>query len=208
MDAVSIKCPYCHKELEINPEFAGEKVPCPFCGGELVLTEPMLAGEPVEVHRNCPFCGERILKAAKKCKHCGEFINDPDESPEEILWCGHPSVLCFSLPLAIGVLLLPVGIGFIILAVLFIKVHATKYLISDRKIRIESGVFTKEAHEIRLKDIKAILQRRDFLDNMRGTGSIIISPAGVSGYQIGLRGVSNPERINSIIDGARDRLIG
>lgn len=209
VNAVKIKCPYCMKELEINPEFAGEKVPCPFCGGALVLTEPMLAGEAVEVHRDCPFCGERILKAAKKCKHCGEFINDPNESiPEEILWCGHPNIFCFSLPLVVGVLLLPVGIGFIILAALLIKVHSIKYLISDRKIRLESGVFTKEAHEIRLKDIKAISLRKDFQDNMRGTGSIIISPAGVSGYQLGLRGVSNPERVNSIISDARDRLSG
>ena len=25
--------------------------------------------------RDCPFCSERILKKAKKCKHCGEFLD-------------------------------------------------------------------------------------------------------------------------------------
>ena len=24
--------------------------------------------------KDCPFCGESILYKAKKCKHCGEFI--------------------------------------------------------------------------------------------------------------------------------------
>ncbi len=27
----------------------------------------------------CPFCGEQIIPGAKKCKHCGEFLN-PDNS--------------------------------------------------------------------------------------------------------------------------------
>jgi hypothetical protein len=30
-------------------------------------------GEPVEVQ--CPFCSEKILSTAKKCRHCGEWLN-------------------------------------------------------------------------------------------------------------------------------------
>jgi hypothetical protein len=26
--------------------------------------------------KNCPFCAEEILLAAKKCKHCGEFLDE------------------------------------------------------------------------------------------------------------------------------------
>jgi hypothetical protein len=26
--------------------------------------------------RKCSFCGEEILSDAKKCKHCGEFLNE------------------------------------------------------------------------------------------------------------------------------------
>jgi hypothetical protein len=25
--------------------------------------------------KQCPYCGEEILAIAKKCKHCGEFLN-------------------------------------------------------------------------------------------------------------------------------------
>ena len=28
-----------------------------------------------EPRKNCPFCGEEILLVAKKCKHCGEFLD-------------------------------------------------------------------------------------------------------------------------------------
>ena len=32
---------------------------------------------------NCPYCSEQILRTAKKCKHCGEFI-DKDSRVEEV----------------------------------------------------------------------------------------------------------------------------
>jgi uncharacterized membrane protein YvbJ len=31
----------------------------------------------------CPYCSEQILRTAKKCKHCGEFI-DKDSRVEEV----------------------------------------------------------------------------------------------------------------------------
>lgn len=37
--------------------------------------------------KKCPFCAEEILEEAKKCKHCGEFIdgnvkNEPKKEKE------------------------------------------------------------------------------------------------------------------------------
>ena len=26
--------------------------------------------------KNCPYCSEEIIKTAKKCKHCGEYLDD------------------------------------------------------------------------------------------------------------------------------------
>ena len=33
--------------------------------------------------KRCPFCGEEILAVAKKCKHCGEWLNKDEERNEE-----------------------------------------------------------------------------------------------------------------------------
>jgi hypothetical protein len=32
--------------------------------------------QPAREERACPFCGESILVVAKKCKHCGEFLDE------------------------------------------------------------------------------------------------------------------------------------
>jgi len=32
--------------------------------------------------RICPYCGENILEAARKCKHCGEFLDQALERKE------------------------------------------------------------------------------------------------------------------------------
>ncbi len=40
----------------------------------------------------CPFCGEQIMETAKKCKHCGEFLDpvlrasaEKSQQPEKII---------------------------------------------------------------------------------------------------------------------------
>jgi len=30
--------------------------------------------------KKCPFCAEKILADAVKCKHCGELLNKPQEA--------------------------------------------------------------------------------------------------------------------------------
>lgn len=38
-----------------------------------------------ETMKTCPYCGEEILAVAKKCKHCGEWLNNDEEQKEEIV---------------------------------------------------------------------------------------------------------------------------
>ena len=49
--------------------------------------------QPTDTHeeeqrseRACPFCGESILAIAKKCKHCGEFLDDSLKKPGKAMF--------------------------------------------------------------------------------------------------------------------------
>jgi len=75
-----------------------------------------------EKQKRCQFCGELILAIARKCKHCGEFLDGlqgreiapaPSESdkpePEKTVWTGTPSLLCY-LPAYVAGVILPVAV--------------------------------------------------------------------------------------------------
>ena len=38
-------------------------------------------------HKRCPYCGEEILAVAKKCKHCGEWLDKEPEQQKEMTRC-------------------------------------------------------------------------------------------------------------------------
>ena len=43
--------------------------------------EPITDAKKVEEFKECPYCAEDIKFAAKKCKHCGEFLEDEIDEP-------------------------------------------------------------------------------------------------------------------------------
>jgi len=75
------RCPHCRQR--IHPEATR----CPKCQSGLVspagqdldpTTEPGTAevsSLPERTVKQCPYCAETILASARKCKHCGEFLD-------------------------------------------------------------------------------------------------------------------------------------
>lgn len=46
-----------------------------------------------EATKRCPFCHEEILEAARKCKHCGEWLEDPPETTSSGTLSTNPETL-------------------------------------------------------------------------------------------------------------------
>jgi len=71
---MDVTCPHCSAVLEAEEKDRGEEVTCPACRKTISIPPPQ--------YRDCPCCGEEILFAAKKCKHCGEFLPDRHMQPD------------------------------------------------------------------------------------------------------------------------------
>lgn len=90
---MKIKCPACKTEYEIPENQVDKKFICSNCETKFIVREqefPIQAAKvetSVEIVQNnvqkhCPFCDELISMNAKKCKHCGEFL-DADRHKNE-----------------------------------------------------------------------------------------------------------------------------
>ncbi len=97
---IRVECPSCGKGVKAPSKYAGKVAKCPGCGGQIsipciappappkppavplprAVVPPAVAltTEVLPAAVPCPFCAEPILPQAKKCKHCGEFMNEED----------------------------------------------------------------------------------------------------------------------------------
>ena len=86
MGEFQLNCPHCDQLLVATDEMLEQKLECPSCHNKIVFsdTEPQETSAtenippPVpapQTIKACPYCGEEILKVARKCKHCGEILD-------------------------------------------------------------------------------------------------------------------------------------
>ena len=106
MNYFKFDCPYCNQSLEAPEDIMGTMIECPSCNGQIQLpnstshlntkdtfANPQKSNKKIILRkpqkqaisktdakeRQCPFCGEEILKIAIKCKHCGSDLIEKKE---------------------------------------------------------------------------------------------------------------------------------
>ena len=88
---IHFKCSQCKQELEAPEIMRGKTILCHHCQSsvtvEMTEHQPEASEEEESIQfrlkketKDCPYCGEEILEVAKKCKHCGEFLDTSELS--------------------------------------------------------------------------------------------------------------------------------
>ncbi len=167
----------------------------------------------------CPFCAEPIALAARKCKHCGEFLDGTAASsvsksrtlttsgPERTIWEGHPSALSYLAYWVLGVLLLPAfGVGLIVLIYAILDQKTKVFTHTSKRVISKSGIISRTIHEVTLTDIRSIYMRQNLEERLFGLGTVEIGSAGTAGIEVKFSGIANPAEVRDQIRQSKDQL--
>jgi uncharacterized membrane protein YdbT with pleckstrin-like domain len=140
---------------------------------------------------------------------------------EHIVFDGHPSwraILRFSLKgLAIAVVLGAIGwlagsagLGILIAVVLFalavvvgfVKRIATRYSITNQRLRIRRGIISRHVQETRVDRIQNVNTEQGVLDRVLQVGTVDFDTAGTDDSDFAFRGVAQPEKVSRRVEQA------
>lgn len=165
--------------------------------------------------KQCPFCAEQILVQAKKCKHCGEFLDKatdqqgvsvPNSShPEKTEYEAHPPMFrSRPIEFVITLVLCLVGIGLIIFLVWWIRNLGTLLTVTSRRTILRRGILSKFTSEVFHKDVRNVQVSQNVLQRLCDVGTIAISSSGQSDFEISVDSMPEPNRVKQIIDNAKN----
>lgn len=124
-----------------------------------------------------------------------------DEYGETTLYEAHPAMFR-NRPVGfiLSVLLVPVVVGAIILIVWYLQCLGTTLRITDRRISLQRGLFSKHTNDIFHNDIRNVRMDQTFFQRLMGVGRLGISSSGQSDIEIEVAGIPDPETAKGLID--------
>lgn len=116
---------------------------------------------------------------------------------ENILRRSHLSAWSRAPRIALGVILVPIAIGAIILARVYIEIRKTEILVTSHRFIVRRGWMTVEVEDIPLRKIESVRLRQGFLGSLFGYGDIVVSGTGTTLEPI--FGLSEPAELQAAI---------
>jgi uncharacterized membrane protein YdbT with pleckstrin-like domain len=119
----------------------------------------------------------------------------------EVLYEEHPSLIrTHPLGTVIAIILIPVGIGILILLYWYLTMKADKLLIKEDEVIWTHGLLNKRYVEINMSSIRTVRVEQTLLQRMLNAGKIEIFTAG-DAPELTVNGMPNPDKIRDLIKG-------
>ena len=119
----------------------------------------------------------------------------------EVLYEEHPSLIrSHPLGTVIAILLIPVGIGILILLYWYLTMKADRLTIREDEVAWTHGLLSKQYVEINMSSIRTTKVKQTLLQRMLNAGKVEIYTAG-DVPELSVNGMPNPDRIRELIKG-------
>jgi hypothetical protein len=152
----------------------------------------------------CPDCSTEVSDAAPACPKCARPMPKAVK-PEETLLTTQPKMAKeHPILFVLCLVLIPVyGLGLIILLGWWLSCKAKFLTVTSRRTIYREGLLSKRTSEVRHSDVRNIVVSQGIMDRIFGVGTVAISSAGQSGFEVAISGVEDPVKIKELIDGLR-----
>ena len=96
-------------------------------------------------------------------------------------------------------LLVPGAIGIIILLYIYISRARQRYIVTNRKVEVQTGLVVKSSNEIRVKDIRSINVTKHGFAGFIGIGSVEFSSAATDRAEVIFVNIANADRVRDLV---------
>lgn len=217
MATLTYRCPHCNASHEIEEALIGERIDCRKCGRPFEASMPI--ARPVEAGDQTASTPNYQVKAGE-----GE-VEDQILQLHPSMLRSHPfrflglcllvlagiAALFFGL---VGGVALPgnapplvllvsgailAGVAGIYLVSWWLEAKYTTLTVTNRRTELRRGLISRNTSEVRHEDVRNLQVHQTTVERLLGVGDIAISSAGQDDLEIHVHGITNPEKIASII---------
>ena len=118
---------------------------------------------------------------------------------EEVLWSREPMMVSIAPAVIIGVPLAIFGIGILIIAVAYLNIKNTDFVVTDEGLYKKTGVLSRSVQKIGFEKIQNISFSQGIVGNYFGYGNVEISTAGGEGVEMRFSGIDDPKSVQERI---------
>jgi len=92
------------------------------------------------------------------------------------------------------------GLGIIFILIAALRVYATEYFMTNKRIYVKYGLVARRVLEIKIEWVTGTIVSQGFMGRLLNYGDVIISTPGQYAGSVVMRGVSDPMHIRTIVE--------
>lgn len=108
---------------------------------------------------------------------------------------------CAAAIFGVSIILLPISVLLLLLA--YFKIKSTEMAVTSKRIISKTGLFTRDADEIRLSRVESVSVKQGIFGRMFGYGEVTV--IGTGGNNAVMKGVADPLKFRAEVDRACER---